>query len=143
MKKNIWLYVSIICTLFIWIQSLLPGSVSSQQSGLIVTFGLKILNILHININENVFHTVIRKLAHFTEFFILAFLWMKTLNKKYMKVFIIVLMVAMIDETLQFIHVDRSSAITDVLIDVLGSLFMLFMYKIYDLLYNRNVFVKK
>ncbi len=143
MKKNIWLYVSIIFTLIIWIQSLLPGSLSSQQSGFIVTVGLNILNSVHISIDENIFHTFIRKLAHFTEFFILAFLWMKTLNKKYLKVVVFVVMIAIIDETLQLIHNDRASQMTDVLIDVSGSLFMLFMYKIYDLLYNRNVFVKK
>lgn len=142
MKKNIWITITIVFTLFIWMQSILPGEISSEQSNFI-TQGLgRLFACIHIHIEEETLHVIVRKLAHFTEFFILAFLWYKTLDKKVLIVLICVLITALIDESLQFIHIDRSASLIDVGIDFFGGVFMICFLKIYDLLYNRLVFEK-
>lgn len=142
MKKHIWITITIVFTLFIWMQSILPGEISSEQSSFI-TQGLdRLLGFIHIHIEEETLHVIVRKLAHFTEYFILAWLWYHVLDNHKFLVLIYVLVTALIDESIQLIHIDRHASLVDVLIDFSGGLLMVLLLKIYDLLYNRYVFEK-
>ena len=142
MKKNIWITITIVFTLLIWMQSILPGEISSEQSSFI-TQGLdSLLGFIHIHIEEETLHVIVRKLAHFTEYFILAWLWYHVLDNHKFLVLIYVLVTALIDESIQLIHIDRHASLVDVLIDFSGGLLMVLLLKIYDLLYNRYVFEK-
>lgn len=87
-----------------------------------------------------IYHGYIRKLAHFTEYAILAFFasrtfWhssKKTLRKYwYLIAFIVVLLVASIDETNQSFDITRTGSIYDVLIDCSGGLVMISIMSIF------------
>lgn len=122
MKRKTLLIIGVIINLFIWINSLMPASISSEQSGIIV-------NILYPpfkNIIEvNMFTKIIRKLAHFTEYMLLGIifgLYYFNINKKNYYIITIIhgLLVAIIDETIQLFIPGRAGLITDVLIDITG-----------------------
>ena len=122
MKTKVLLIIGIIINSFIWINSLMPASISSRQSGLIV-------NILYPPfknlIEVDKFSKIIRKLAHFTEFMLLGIIFSlyylnKGINKYYLVTIIHGIIVAIIDETIQLFIPGRAGLITDVLIDTLG-----------------------
>ena len=125
---------------------------TNQSLGLtktIVTYSLKITNSIHltnIDINDtNVdkiiddIHPFIRKLAHFTEFFILGILvliMIKETNLNYYYTFTILfcLFVAILDETHQLFIDGRAGNIKDVLIDTSGSIIYIIINKIFYLI---------
>lgn len=122
MKSKVLLIVGIAINALIWVNSLLPGNLSSSQSGLIVNL---IYPIFENFISLNTFSVIIRKLAHFTQFMILAIVFVnyyKSINKNkfYLITLIHGLMVAIIDESIQLFVPGRSGLITDVLIDFSG-----------------------
>ena len=122
MKSKVLLIVGIAINALIWVNSLLPGNLSSSQSGLIVNL---IYPIFKNFISLNTFSVIIRKLAHFTQFMILAIVFVnyyKSINKNkfYLITLIHGLMVAIIDESIQLFVPGRSGLITDVLIDFSG-----------------------
>ena len=122
MKSKVLLIVGIAINALIWVNSLLPGYLSSSQSGLIVNL---IYPIFENFISLNTFSVIIRKLAHFTQFMILAIVFVnyyKSINKNkfYLITLIHGLMVAIIDESIQLFVPGRSGLITDVLIDFSG-----------------------
>lgn len=124
MKKTVLLIIGIAINLFIWLNSLMPASISSEQSGFIVNIIYPIFkNIIDINL----FETIIRKLAHFMQFMFLSIVFVNYYRKtKTNKPFIIttihIMLVAIIDETIQLFVPGRAGLITDVLIDVSGGL---------------------
>ncbi len=101
-----------------------------------------VLNITNTYKNDNQvndlveeFHPIIRKVAHFTEFFILGIftlLVFKDLNIKniYFYSIIFCLLIAISDESIQLFIDGRSSQIIDVLIDTLGSATYILLYKL-------------
>ncbi len=116
-------------TLFIFSQSLLDSVDSSELSGGITNNIYIFLNNLNINININNLHNLIRKLAHFSEFFLLGLFWgiyyhlekaIKTPN-----IFTIIqgIITASLDEFIQKFIPGRSGQLTDVLIDTSGVIF--------------------
>lgn len=82
------------------------------------------------------YHGIIRKCAHFTEYAILglfacrAFLATKSWPRKYPFVFafLVVIAVAMIDETNQSFNPARTGSIWDMLLDISGGLFAVVVY---------------
>ena len=123
MRRKHWIIITILWTAFIFTQSLLPGDISSNQSGFIVDVFYPWITKLGINISVNAVGFYIRKLAHFTEYFILGtFLFFMYRNKiKYpLFVFIHGLITASIDESIQLITPNRSGEVRDVLIDITG-----------------------
>jgi len=100
------------------------GNSSNDQSGSIVTF---ISNILNID-NLEFLSLLIRKLAHFTEYFILGILTINCFKDyKFNNIFIYSLLFcifyACTDEVHQLFVPGRSGNIIDVLIDSVGSIF--------------------
>ena len=74
------------------------------------------------------YHGFIRKLAHFTEYGVLAFLALRSFsgsNARYLAALALVAMIASIDEFNQSFEVSRTSSIWDVLLDVAGGLFVI------------------
>ena len=126
--------------LLILTQSLLPANISSNQSGFIVDFLHPLVSNIGIKINIETFSQIVRKLAHFTEFFLLGVLWyviyMKYFNKAKLIIVVLIhgLLSAIADETIQLFVDGRSGEIGDVLIDfsgvILASIMMYFIFRL-------------
>ena len=129
-KRKTFVYlISIIIALtvgFIWVHSCFPPDLSEEEStattGIVQLVFDKIFGEGKLYIDE----AVIRKLAHFTEFFALgtefAFLLIalkKESYKSYLTLLLIGLFVGAIDETIQ-IFSGRGAAVLDVLLDFFG-----------------------
>jgi len=115
----------------------------------IVTFSVKTLNSIHAtnidasdeninNIIDNI-HPFIRKIGHFSEYFILAILvllMIKETNLNYYYIFTILfcLFMAIFDESHQLFIEGRSGNFIDILIDTFGSLMYLIINKTYYLI---------
>ena len=123
--------------LFLWIGIILFASTSygaSTRTSLIVR---PLLHFLFPSASEEtitIYHGFIRKLAHLTEYSILAFwasraFWNSTkpLSHKYWYAFsfLIVVLVASVDEYNQSFDILRTSSIYDVLLDALGGAAMI------------------
>lgn len=109
--------------LFIWGNSLLPGSVS----GAISQFVRDLLAFLlgSSSGDPNAGHGLLRKLAHFTEFACLGALlaWLLGMLCKPLPFALLFgFLVASIDETIQYFVPNRGPAFKDVLIDTAGAL---------------------
>ncbi|MBQ2446735.1 MAG: VanZ family protein [Oscillospiraceae bacterium] len=117
-KFRFWLICSALWMCFIFFQSSLSAQVSATQSkGL-----LAVLN----HFWPELTHDLLRKIAHFAEYFILGCctlgMFFNTKDFKVSKPLLFSLLTAVADETLQ-IYVDgRSSELLDVWIDLAGAL---------------------
>ena len=115
----------------------------------VVTCTIKITNDLHItnvdmsdnSINDIVdnLHPIIRKAAHFSEYFILAFLvllMIKETNLNYFYTFTILfcLFMAIFDESHQLFIEGRSGNFKDIFIDLLGIIVYVILNKMYHLI---------
>ncbi|QWB95252.1 VanZ family protein [Mycoplasmatota bacterium] len=146
MKITKWFYFILLFTSLIWMQSVFPGDISSAESGFLVRIAIDVLNLFNITIESDVLHHIIRKIAHFMEFFILGLLWLafvlsqeKLENKYLFLMSIAVVLTAATDEIIQLFSIDRGPSITDFFIDITGGLIVLVVYMLFKLLYNRNV----
>ena len=129
MKKKLSLLSVLIWMIFIFIMSSFNASESSAQSNIIVNF---ISNIFNIN-NIELISLIIRKLAHFTEYFILGILTynlIKNYRKKYYIAIIICIIYAISDEIHQIFIPGRSCQITDILIDSIGAITAIYICKL-------------
>ena len=128
MKIFHWILASLIIAtlLFIWIQSMLPVSVSVEHS---TSVGKAVISVFPSDspladfIMEN-----IRKIAHFTEFGLLGLevslyviLFIRRFRKSVPLSLAFGFFVAFIDESIQMLS-DRGSAIRDMWLDILGFL---------------------
>ena len=133
MKKNMFLIIYAAIVLFIWIHSLIPTQESANESAGIMQILQAILDFLHIPLTLT--DHFVRKLAHFTEFAaagtVLAlhfFPRAKIQDDRRLKAvynsmpFIISLLTAFIDETLQ-IFSGRGPMVQDIWLDLAGASF--------------------
>ena len=121
-QKRGWVLPTLIgaVTLFIWCQSLLPGTISGQESGF---FSRLLAGLLGMDTLPVWLHALVRKAAHFTEFAVLGCLWSGYGRRRPLRYgWLYGLAVAATDECLQFIQPDRGPAVTDVAIDYAGYL---------------------
>lgn len=105
---------------FIWGHSLMPGEISSDESGFIT-------NLLHelLHISEEGLEGYVRKSAHFIEFLILGVLVSADSRLLLKRIFtplsiVVGLLVPMIDETIQLFVLGRSGSLLDVWLDFSG-----------------------
>lgn len=128
-KKIIFIISTIIWTAVIFSFSLQSGEVSGDLSGSVLEaiLGFFMPGVLESPEKLELFHLILRKCAHFSEFMILGVL--STIAVKYMKVgykSIIGLgycvLIASLDETLQLFVSGRAGRVQDVLIDSAGAL---------------------
>ena len=128
MKHKVFILLGIMIHIIILTQSLLPASLSSEQSGLIVDVIYHFILNLGIQIDVQTFSLIIRKTAHFTEFFLLGIFWYIVYAKYFKSVKLIAvvlihgLLTAILDETVQLFVDGRSGEVLDVLIDFSGVL---------------------
>lgn len=138
MKKKISVILVILWMILIFIMSSYSGNDSSDQSNFIVNIISSIFNINNIDILS----LIVRKLAHFTEYFILGILvynMIYNLNKKKYMSIIICILYAISDEIHQLFVVGRSCNIIDMLIDSCGSISgVYFLYLIYKIILKKK-----
>ena len=125
-KKRFNLILVIIWMTFIFAMSSFNSTESSSQSNFIVDIVSKILNIDNIELLS----LIIRKLAHFTEYFILGLFVYNLIygyNKKKYVALIICILYAMSDEIHQLFVPGRSCQMLDVCIDSIGSMLGIYL----------------
>ena len=124
---------------FIWGNSLLPGSVSGAISGWIKDI---LASIFHFGSDDpSAGHGLLRKLAHFTEFTCLGalFAWLYgMLQKPAWLALIYGFSAACVDETIQRFVPDRGPSFLDVIIDTSGVLLGIGIVLIGYLIYKKK-----
>ena len=121
MKKNISLILLILWMIFIFVMSSFNANESSNQSGIIVNFISSIFNIS----DTKLLSLIIRKGAHFTEYFILGILsinYVIKYKKNIIYSYLICILYAISDEIHQIFVSGRSCQITDIFIDSVGAI---------------------
>ncbi len=137
-----------ILLLICWIGVIFSLSFQKSDETTKTSFGVtKSIASIYLNITNNYsednlnklveeIHPMIRKVAHFSEFFILAILTMVVLNDfkfkyKYLYTIIFCLVIASFDESIQYFVDGRVSSLKDVLIDTSGSIVYTLLNYIY------------
>ena len=129
MKNKISLLLVILWMVFIFVMSSFDATSSSNQSNFIVDIITSIINIK----DTGLLSLIIRKLAHFTEYFILGILVINLITRYDKKIIIAILLCiiyATSDEIHQIFVPGRSCQITDIMIDSLGSIIGIYLYKL-------------
>lgn len=127
---KMWLGVCMalgVVTLLIWGNSMRTSTQSAQQSGSLLAFLTPWLTAL--GIQPEGFHTILRKLAHFSEYGLLGVLWTMELwlgphrekRRGAMERLSFCMLTAFLDETIQLFVPGRSGEIRDVWIDTAGA----------------------
>ena len=129
--KKLSVILVIIWMIVIFMFSSYNGNISSVQSDGIVSL---LARIIHYTGDIDILRFIVRKVAHFTEYLILGILVINALKyntiKDMMKLSILIcILYASLDEIHQLFVSDRAGNIFDVLIDTLGSLSGIFLYK--------------
>lgn len=121
MKNKKIFTVFCIWTCFIWINSLLPANQSGVISG---GLSYQLYHFLHLSVDFDLFHTLIRKCAHFSEFALLGILAFFAFKQQYpFRAVLLCILTACTDETIQLFIDGRSGQLSDVMIDSSGALF--------------------
>jgi VanZ family protein len=125
---------------------------SSRQAAMSQTsiFVRPILEFLFPNAPEEtliLYHSYVRKLAHFVEYAVLAFWAVRAFTgspgkilQRYWHVFsfLLVVLIAAIDETNQSFTASRTGSIYDVLLDTSGGLTMILIFLFYKFLFRNR-----
>ncbi|MFC2145630.1 VanZ family protein [Actinomycetota bacterium] len=149
MKNNSLLILIILCISFIFLNSFMNADQSKEESGRIVKAIEKVVNTLYKdNTPEKVtrflkttFNNILRDLAHFLEFLILGILTMlysyrfkSTVFKRVSLVLFFCILIALIDEIIQFFSPGRAMELYDLLLDssgsIIGIILILLLHKI-------------
>ena len=159
-KQVFTIIISILVTALyirILLFSLTPAVVSTQQS---ITVSEYIVNFIErtlsisLNLSEvqfSRFENFIRKAAHFSEYAMLGFLlysipmvWEKRNFKPAFYIFLAIVILASVDETVQLFVPGRAGRVTDVLIDGAGGIFgILFLRMFFGIYASIKQKVKK
>lgn len=146
LKRIIWICLVLIWMIIIFISSAQPATVSGSNSKGIVSTVIKTAENIGIIPLETVGNQELlsrldhyfRKATHFTVYFILALLVIKTLfcfdvkgRKLILMALIICIVYASSDEYHQLFVEGRGAQIKDVIIDSLGSMLGIFVYIIF------------
>lgn len=143
MRKRIaWIIISLLWIGFIFFNSTRTASESSEASNTLVMFIKDVLLIFNIKIGDQILSLLIRKGAHFFEFFVLGvflsfaffiriskddkisysyFAYLNSLIFIYLVVLVLSFTVAIIDEHIQGFIDGRAKSVVDVFIDFAGS----------------------
>lgn len=126
-SRHVYLTIALIITTLTFVNSLMKASISSEQSGFFVGIFEKILLLLKINIENINLSYLVRKGAHFTQFFLLGlfyFMFFYLSNKEPYEPYFLTLnyglLIAMTDEFIQYFTPGRAMLIEDIFIDLFG-----------------------
>ncbi len=128
-KRYLYWLIVFLYILFIFSNSFQTGEASGNMSAILTVFINRIIKIDFDNL-----HHIIRKLAHFIEYFILAILVIFANNKaplfnnKFTTIFLFMVLVPLIDEFIQLFIDGRAGTLIDCIIDIAG-------YALYTLIY--------
>ena len=143
-KKNLSWILVITWMAVIFILSAQPANDSASLSTGITDWIYQLLINVFPNLNIDTLHLIIRKLAHFTIYLVLGVLLLNALSHNEQKQsanFVLALLVsslyAISDEIHQVFVSGRAGQISDVLIDIIGSLIGIYGYVMF------NKFIKK
>jgi len=132
-----WLILIILCITFIFSNSLMNADQSIEESSRITKAIEKVVDILYkgntpekvVYFFKTTFNNILRDCAHFLEFFILGILAMLYSNRFKMTIFrrfcfaiLFCILIAIIDETIQFFSPGRAFELYDLALDTLGSI---------------------
>ena len=143
MKKSLSIILVLLWLSVVYGMSSFDATASQSQSNIIVNIINELFNISDIN-TINTISFIIRKIAHFSEYFILGMLMynmMHNFNKKYYIAMIICILCASLDELYQSFIPGRSSKILDVIIDSSGAI--LGVYSLYLFLKYKHKLISK
>ena len=129
MRPNrLYTILAVVMTLIIWINAVMPGTISSAQSGWVTGVFNLFFTWVGINIDPDILHVLIRIFAHFIQYLILAFLWtlawanvFDKLIKRLLYPLSLVILTAWIDETIQLFTEGRAFQLSDIGVDLLGA----------------------
>ena len=143
-KKNLSWILVITWMAVIFLLSTQPANDSASLSTGITDWIYQLLINVFPNLNIETLHLIIRKLAHFTIYLVLGVLLLNALSHNEQKQsanFVLALLVsslyAISDEIHQVFVSGRAGQISDVLIDIIGSLIGIYGYVMF------NKFIKK
>ena len=131
MRRKLLLAAIIITLAFIWGHSLVPMDLSAQESSWITEHIIAPVFAL-FGVDEVSTHLV-RKLAHVSEFFILALLVCTYLRGSVIKGFYVCFTAAFLDESVQLLS-GRGSLISDVWVDLIGVVIGIVMGKVFTII---------
>ena len=128
-RKLIWFSLAVVWMLVIWSNSMQTAEESSAVSQGVLSWFIPLL--AQTGIPEEFWHSLIRKLAHMTEFAILGMLWCGALQVQRQKAsrsrcfrrlyaLLICIAAAAVDEIIQRFVPGRSGELRDVCIDLAG-----------------------
>ena len=141
-SKLTFLILTIVWIFVIFSFSLQIGSISSLQSGVITKIIASFFSTFNIHIELDVLRIVIRKLAHFTEYFILGCLVKQSsIDIKQSSILYFIFLIPILDEFIQSFVPERVMSIIDMGIDAFGILVGIsFISLVYLILkkYRRN-----
>lgn len=113
--------LSLLWVMVIFSFSLQDGTQSNFQSGVITTMMQSLLSSINIDLEREVLSFIIRKTAHFANFFILGmFVKQSAYDLKNNHFLYWVCLVPVVDETIQSFVPGRVMSLTDMLIDLAG-----------------------
>lgn len=152
MKKGritVLLVFILVQTAFIWTNSVLSQESSGQMSGELTSLIKDMLG-LRERVSDEFLHHIIRKTAHFTEFFILGVLYtmiQACLPVKIRSSLLIfpafaTLATAVTDEFIQS-FTNRGSSVSDVVLDFCGALCAIIIFELVIYLYRTNKALKR
>ena len=135
MKKyiNYKLLIVITIMIIIFIFSHDSGSISTIKSNILVD---GFYNIFNFNINRRLLTKIIRKSAHISLYALLGFSvsnYLIDFNKKiYINSILFILIYSISDEVHQLFIPNRSGSIIDILIDLIGGIIGIILWRIYE-----------
>jgi len=121
MRKKLLIVLLILILAFIWGQSVLSADISRSESGFVLTILRPLLAIIFGE--ATVTHHFVRKLAHFSEFFLLGATLFALLPRRRWRLPLsagLCLLAALLDETIQLFS-GRGDQISDVWLDFSGA----------------------
>jgi VanZ family protein len=127
-KRTVILWsITAVYTFLIFNNSLYTGTSSGSLSRMVSAWLLSFVNKAGFTISFDLFHHYVRKLAHFSEYFLLAVLVLTSVHltmkrKKWMPLLAFGLAVPLIDEAIQHFVPGRYGCLHDSLIDMSGYL---------------------
>ena len=135
--KIIFAFLFTLMTAFIWKNSAKDAVESTNQSSGFVAFFLK----LGICSDIDMATVIVRKLAHFTEFFMqsafLSVCLLEDFPKRLIYVLFSGLLTASIDEFIQSFFAGRGSLVSDIFIDFSGTVFCVIIFMLLWLLIKK------
>ena len=126
--KKLSIILLLVWMILIFVMSSFDVNESSNQSGFIANL---IASIFKIN-NVKLLVLFIRKMAHFFEYFVLGILMLKVIisyNKYEYLAYIFSILYAISDEVHQLFVSGRSCQLMDILIDIIGSILGIIIFK--------------